>query len=240
MTAPAPSDTLLGVTGEAQARAARATRRDYCRGCSSTTLHPFAGWATTDGRENTIRPRAYYRTCSGCGLLVLVLDDVTDLEGLARAVLDKYLRSRGGASTPVSKPVGPAPLDWDACLNYLVDEGWKLYERSWNPAYGDGRVTFRGYATNKMQHKLYSWIEDETGDASGRSKGRVHPKAHAPSVCRSLDQLLEQRDLDDGAALDRRTDDRDPLAEALTGGAGDIADDYSPDLAWALAQGSRA
>lgn len=163
----------------------------------------------------------------------MVLDDVNDVEGLARAVLDRHLRQHGGAATATAAPYGPPPLDWDACLNYLVHVAWQLYEKSWNPAYGDGRVTFRGYATRKMQLKLASWILDETGDAStsGRqSKRRVYPKAHAPSVSGSLDSLLEG-----DTALGGSQVDRSPVAAALTGRAGDFPDDRSPDLAWALA-----
>jgi hypothetical protein len=222
------------VTDQAAIRAARQTRRDHCRGCSTDTLHPFAGWVTSDGRENTIRPRAYYRTCRDCGLLVMVLDDVTDVDGLARAVLDKHLRPHGGAATAIGKPVGPPPLDWDACLNHLIHAAWHLYERSWNPNYGDGRVTFRGYATHKMQLELAVWIRDETGDASSSGrKRRVYPKAHAPSVSGSLDSLLEYAAVDDGEV------DRSPVAAALGGRAGDAADDRSPDLAWALEARSR-
>lgn len=232
------------MTDQAAIRAARQTRRDHCRGCSISTLHPFAGWVTEDGHENTIRPRAYYRTCRECSLLVMVLDDVNDLEGLARAVLDRYLRPLGGAATATAKPFGPAPLDWDACLHWLVHEAWQLYEQHWNPNYGDGRVTFRGYATRTMQLRLGVWIRDETGDANGRSKGRVFPKAHAPSVSTSLDGLLDEDlrnyrgdALDGGghAPLDGSAVNRGPVASALGGRAGDIADDRSTDLAWALA-----
>lgn len=218
---------------DAEIRAARQTRRDICRGCSSRTLHPFAGWVTEDGHENSIRPRAYYRTCRDCGLLVMVLDDVNDVEGLARAVLDQHLRTVGGAATAIRKPFGPPPLDWDACLNHLVHVAWLLYVKSWNPAFGDGRVTFRGYATRKMQFEIPVWIRDGTGDASSRAKGRMYPKAHAPSVSESLDGLLE------GATVGGGSVDRSPVAAALGGRTGDIADDRSPDLAWALTPRSR-
>lgn len=233
------------MTTEEETRAARQTRRDHCRGCGSRTLHVFAGWATEDGRENTIRPRAYYRTCRDCGLLVMVLDDVNDTEGLARTVLDRYLRPLGGAATSIQKPFGPPPLNWDAALHFLVHVAWQLYEKSWNPEYGDGRVTFLGYATRKMQYELTAWIRDETGDATSRAKGRVHPKAHAPSVSVSLDQLLEpdKRDDEKGragvAGLGYSEEHRSPMEASIGGRAGDVPDDRCSDLAWALTPRSR-
>lgn len=212
-----------------QAQAERATR-DYCRGCGGETLHRFAGYATPDGRENTIRPRAFQRACAICGLIALVLADVRDAEGLARAVLDEHLRQHGGASTATGPPVGPPPLDWEACLNYLFEQLWLLYSEKWNPAFGDQSGTFTGYATATLRKRRSSWIRDETGDASDRTKGRVHPKAHAPSVSTSLDELL-----DAGEAVAERPRDIGPLARAVAGRSVDIAEDRSPDLTWALA-----
>lgn len=223
-------------------RRARGITRSHCRACGRPTRHLFAGWATGDAHENTIRPRAYYRTCEDCGLLVLVLADVDDTEGLARFVLDERLRVLGGAATATQPPIGPPPTDWDAALNYLFEIAWLRYSRLWDPGYN---VRFRAYAIGAMRHKLNSWLEDESGEASGRSKGRAHPKAHAASVSVSYDVLLDGiHDFrgdghGDGIAhvhpLGGRTDDQHRLDTPDSGRARDVADDRSPDLARALA-----
>ena len=212
-------------------RAARQTRRDYCRGCAERTLHPWFGWATDDGRENTIRPRAYYRTCAQCGLRVMVLADVTDAEGIARYVLDEHLRPLGGSAKATDAPTGPPPTDWDGALQFLLETAWQLYSEKWNPAVG---VNFHGYALTIMRQRLPRWCDLDRGEPNS-GKGRVYPKAHAPSVSTSYDAIVEGADFDGGdRAVGRSTHDLGGLEPTYAGRAGDFADDRSPDLARAL------
>jgi hypothetical protein len=216
--------------------AALTIARDYCRGCKGTSRQRFAGWATGDGRENGVRPRAFYRECERCSTHRLVLQNVTDAEGLCRTVLRGWLAAHATDArvTSLERPFGDGALDAEDALGFLQGEVWKLYTE-WIPERSEG--SFLAYATALLPRRLATWSRDASGEASTRAKGRRFPKAHAASVSVSLDGLTagdEQEDgreqsghdflsgggSDGGAATDAETGALDLLRAITTAGGG--------------------
>lgn len=168
----------------------------------------FAGWAS-DGRENGVRPRAFYRRCTGCGLQRLVLGNVEDAEGLCRAVLREWLRRVDTSARvgPVGAPTSDGRIDPGDALGWLQHRVWELYVK-WDPMRSP---SFLAFAHELLSKGVRQWAADESGEPSDRAHGRRSPKAHAASVSTSLDGLAEAVDgmehLDLGSALDAYTSD---------------------------------
>lgn len=181
----------------------REVGRDYCRGCDGESVQTFAGWATSDGHENSARPRAFYRRCTGCGTMRLVLGwpaggrEVNDAEGLCRSVLQTWLRRNdiGAAVGAIGRAYSAGNLDAEDGLSFLQAEVWKLYLR-WEPARSEG--SFLAYATALLPRRLAVWSRDASGEVGPRRK---EPKAHAASVSVSRDQrTVEESDDEEGFA----------------------------------------
>jgi hypothetical protein len=195
----------------------------YCSGCRADRRLRFVGYAS-DGRENTVRPRAYYRACVSCSTRMLVLGDATDAMGLVRNALRDWKRATGYEAHAAASPALRA-LDLDDLAGELLLTLWRLYG-DWNP---EG-LSFTSYATGLLPRRIASYVRDAVGsDALYRRNGRgnlarVWPKAHATSVCISIDgaDAAESEDAGDGG--------RDRLGGAIGAGRVDGAGDRSPDL----------
>ena len=213
--------------------------RSYCRTEQREQRFRFAGYATTSSSD-TIRPRAYYQSCCNCTLNILTLGDyydVPDALGLCRAVLTNWLRRKlrdegdltGGIrhrATATGVPVVSAATRFDPenVLGELFAHIWHLYNR-WNPRYGEGSGTFRGYATSILGKKINTFIARDTGDAAG---SRIIPKAHARSVSVSYEGIIEANEAErDTGGLD----------VALGTRAMDMATDHPPGTSWVHALG---
>lgn len=198
------------------ATAERTIGRDYCRGCGAHSVQTFSGFATADGRENGVRPRAFYRQCQSCGTPRLLLQDVDDAEGLCRATLRQWIKT-----TPFSAFVGATgalpfagPIDLDEMLGRLQERLWQLYSDVWDPGRCASFTAFSSALLAKAARKLAS---DESGEPERRTNGRVHPKAHAASVSVSYDALAESAGGEDNLELGHtdHLDASEAVAEAL-------------------------
>lgn len=199
----------------------------YCRTCRVERRFRFAGWAA-DGGENTVRPRAVLRTCSTCGRRVLALADVTDAESLVATVIDEWERA---TARDVSS------LDRGDLTGMLLERIWLLY-LDWRPGYGDGRITFRNYATGLLRRKLRGWVDGAAGGVRPHRNGHGretlrYPKAHSLAVSESYDVIADDARGDDGRPIPGR------LAFALGTVERDFADDRCPDLGGVLLGGDR-
>lgn len=212
---------------------ATATTSGYCSGCRVERRLRFAGYAS-DGRENTVRPRAFYRACATCSTRMLVLGDAVDALGLARNAIRDWLRASGADAGTATGDPARRTIDLDDLLGELSMTLWNLYG-TWDPA----RLSFTSYASGLLPRRVASYVRDAVGsDAlyrhNGRSLVKVWPKAHAASACISIEGAAEE-------TSDEDRDDRRPdrLARALGAGAGDGPDDRSPDLGRMLARRGR-
>lgn len=201
----------------------RATTSGICSGCRVERRLRFDGYAS-DGRENTVRPRAYYRACLTCRTEMLVLGDAGDAMGLVRHAIDEWRRATGYEVHVAGSPA-LRTIDLDDLAGELLLTLWRLYG-DWDP---EG-LSFTSYASGLLPRRIASYVRDAVGsDALYRRNGRgnlarVWPKAHATSVCISLDgaDAAPSEDGGDGGG--------DRLALAHREGAVDFARDRSPDL----------
>jgi hypothetical protein len=205
----------------------------YCSGCRAERRLTFAGYAG-DGSENGVRPRAFYRSCESCATLLLVLADVTDGMGLVRNAIADWKRATGADVHAAGNPA-LRTIDYDDLAGELLLVLWRLYNE-WLP----GRITFTSYASGLLPRRISSYVRDAVGsDALYRSNGRglvrVWPKAHATSVCVSLDGAASA-DAEDEDGQDSRAD---RLARSVGAVSGDFADDRSPDLGRMLSRRGR-
>lgn len=202
-------------------------RSGYCRGCLTISRWRFAGYATETGFENTDRPRGYYRTCTTCGLRVLTLAEVEDVEGLCRAQIDSWLRAQpDGVRFPATgdpPPYGDGRVDLADCLAEIMHDVWKLYLR-YRPAVGS---SFLGYAASLLSRRVVGFVREATGDATAR---RAEAKLHARSV--TLDSVT-----DVAAPEDRPV--AGGLVEALRGNPRNAGDDRPRDRGGLQAEGDR-
>lgn len=214
----------------------QAPTRHYCWPCRVERRFVFSGYATVTGAENTVRPRAIHRRCATCGYETLVLADVDDAASFVRNVVDEW--RQGVATGSVSG------LDLDDLSGLLTERIWLLY-LAWDPAYGDGRITFRNYAAGILRRKLRGWVAEAVGGVRTHRNGHGrdalrYPKAHSLAVAESYDDLVaaSTRDSDDSdAAKDRPRAGR--LAFALGAFQRDFAGDRSLDLGRLLDDGDR-
>lgn len=210
----------------------RAPAHDYCRSCAGPSRQTFAGWATGDGHENTVRPRAFYRQCA-CGAQRLVLGNVNDAEGLCRKVLSDWLRASASGSHvgATGNPLSDGAIDADDALSFLLVTIWKLYTDEFHPARGVD--SFMSMASYRLPRRLATWSREASGETETRAKGRVYPKAHAASVSVSLDALRARAD-DQGDSARAGTGELDPRLGRVVP---DFAEARSPDLLRALTEG---
>lgn len=159
----------------------------------------------------------------------LKLADVSDAEGLARAVLDERMRmtNNGRAGAEGTPDGGDNRLDMEDALGNLMAECWALY-RKWDPTRG---VPFRAYGVGMLRHALVRWYQRQFG------RGK-QPKLQSVAV--SLDATpdttprsglggsVQGGDLDPStdsvAALRRalvRRDSSDPRGVSAVGGGAD-------------------
>jgi hypothetical protein len=209
-----------------------APTRDYCSRCRTVRRLRFAGYAS-DGRENGVRPRALYRQCETCGATTLVLGDARDALGLVRNAIADWRRATGYEIHSSAGSSAYRTIDLDDLEGELTIALWTLYS-GWDPA----GLTFTSYASGLLPRRIASYIRDAVGSESlyrrnGRKLVRVWPKAHATSVCDSLDGAARPSEDDDG---DRG---RDRLALALGLVQTDAPANRSPDLARVLGQRDR-
>lgn len=168
----------------------------YCRTCGRPRRLRFGGYATAVGHENTVRPRAFYRSCPECALTLLVLGwpldgHVSDGEGLVGVVLGEWLRTSGAEISE--------RIDRDELRGMLSETLWRRYLR-WMP----GGISFTSDATFVLRQRLKSWAREQLGGVQRRN-GRgglytVQPKSHA--VSDSYDEIV-RIGRDDEARLDR-------------------------------------
>lgn len=163
---------------------------------------------------------------------MLVLGDAQDALGLVRNTIADWRRATGadaGSSTgdPALRTIDLGDLEGELTIAL-----WSLYS-VWDPR----RLTFTSYATGLLPRRLASYIRDAVGgDAvyrhNGRKLVRVWPKAHATSVCLSIEG---------SSSTDHDGEDQgsDRLASALGGVAADGTGDRSPDLGRMLARRGR-
>lgn len=184
--------TGVSVQDVSRARLAAPTMTSaYCRTEGERTGWQHAGYATTTGGENTVRPRAVYISCRSCRLVTLRLADVYDVFGLCLAVEKEWRRRTLGRlvrSGDGSRPQQADGIryDTDNLLGALFEHAWKLYTK-WEPR----RLTFTSYATGILRKKIHTFIAADLGDAAGT---RVNPKAHSRTVCASYDELAADDD----------------------------------------------
>lgn len=158
------------------------------------SVQTFAGFATTDARENGVRPRAFYRQCKACGTQRLVLGNVDDAEGLCRSVLRSWLRGRNTAARvgETGPPVADGALDAGDALAWLQERIWQLYTK-WEPT---RNPSFTSWASDLLGKGMGKWSIEASGEPEHRTNGRRHPKAHAASVSTSYDRLVDGEDGD--------------------------------------------
>jgi hypothetical protein len=211
----------------------------YCSGCRAERRLTFAGYAG-DGSENGVRPRAFYRSCESCATLLLVLADVTDGMGLVRNAIADWKRATGADVHAAANPA-LRTIDYDDLAGELLLVLWRLYNE-WLP----GRITFTSYASGLLPRRISSYVRDAVGSdtlyrSNGRGLVRVWPKAHATSVCISLEGATT--DAGGGKTGDPHPDDThsraDRLASSVGAVTGDFADNRSPDLGRMLARRGR-
>lgn len=162
----------------------------HCRKESRDTRFRFAGFATMTASENHVRPRAFYQSCTTCSLPILTLggtQDVRDAFGLCLSVVIEHKRHLSKRDGKFDSDVR---FDEGNVLGELFSHIWHLYQR-WNPAFGAGTGTFRGYSTAILRQKIKTFVARDTGEVSG---GRKVPKAHAYSVSSSLEGLIESEE----------------------------------------------
>lgn len=159
---------------------------------------------------------------------MLVLGDATDALGLVRNAIRDWRNATGyhdAATNPALRV-----LDLDDLAGELAIALWSLYS-VWDPS----RLSFASYASGLLPRRIASYVRDVVGGEAlyrhnGRSLVRVYPKAHATSVCISLDGAAAAQSDDSGE------EGADRLASALGSGAADPTGDRSPDLGRVLAR----
>lgn len=162
---------------------------------------------------------------------MLVLGDVGDAMSLVREAIYNWRTSSRVEDHTHGDPA-LRTIDFDDLAGELFATLWALYG-TWNPGHGDGRVTFHAYASGLLPRRISSYVRDAVGgEAIYRRNGRgnltrVWPKAHATSVCVSLDGAAAPAEGEDDDGGDRRGD---RLAGSLGASARDFAGDRSPDL----------
>lgn len=213
----------------------------YCSGCRAVRRLSFAGYAS-DGRENRVRPRAFYRACESCSTLLLVLADAPDAMSLVRNAIADWKRASGsdvhGGANPRYRTI-----DYDDLSGELLLVLWRLYG-DWQP----GGLTFTSYASGLLPRRIASYVRDAVGsDSLYRSNGRglvkVWPKAHATNVCDSIEGIESGREHDGddelGGALGNKPSGTGRLAGSVGAVTEDFAGNRSPDLGRVLLDGGR-
>jgi len=182
----------------------------YCRVELAETNWRFVRYATETGVENHARPRGKLWACRPCGFERLSLADAPDPEGIARAVLDEWMRGRGDGYCPaIGEPSqqGSWRLDYSDALLHLQAAVWESY-LLWG-----GSGNFTGWCTLSMKRRLLDWWRSQHG------RGIVKPQHAAASLDAPAD------DSDDG---------RSALGSSLSGGHLDVAEHSVAGLRRAL------
>lgn len=161
----------------------------YCRQEKRQTRWVFAGYATTDGGENHVRPRAYTQRCESCGLTILTLGaplagHVRDAEGLCRVVFDEWTRRNLGRATGANGGIRVGLRDPDNILGSLYEYVWHLYG-TWQPS----GLPFVSYATGLLRRRINRFISRDTGLNQRNPDPAAPQRADAYSVSCSYDQL---------------------------------------------------
>lgn len=206
----------------------------YCRRCQRETRFVFAGHATGDARENTTRPRGELWRCWNCGFERLALADAGDVKGLCRWMLDKHLRRTGAGSVTelgvvqggTSGHGGDGKLDFEDALLELHMVVWHAYLQ-W-----DGRGTFTGFATMRLDSKLKRWYERQLG----RGKGQK-PEAAATSLQSDYDFGLVRAGGRDAGGREGEPVESRTLGEVVAAGQVESAADRDPTFLRALLSG---
>ena len=158
----------------------------HCRGCGATRRFKPAGNATSDGRENVVRPRALYRTCAECAHRILSLQTVLDSEGLARNVVDRWAQATSnGRVGATGQPHSSGTVDLDDLLQGMEEWTWRRY-LTWDPSKGVG--SFLSYASQWLPEDLKALVAAATGEPFHT---RTTPKAHSGRVSTSLDAIVD-------------------------------------------------
>lgn len=176
---------------------------------------------------------------------MLVLGDAQDALSLVRNAIADWKLASG--SHLGGNPAGRT-IDLDDLAGELTIVLWSLYS-VWEP----DRLTFTSYATGLLPRRIASYVRDAVGgEAFYRRNGRgslyrVWPKAHATSVCSSIEGLESARDIDGadgtlggtGGPVNDRSGGRNRLAGSVGAVTTNFADNRSPDLGRILARRGR-
>lgn len=191
----------------------------HCRACQTERRFRFLGWATDDGVENGVRPRAVLNACSACGHVVLQLGNVSDAEGLCENIVRKRLGRGGGR------------IETEDAVAFLQVHLWRLY-LDWRP----DTLSFMSYASHWLPVRLGKWIIEVTGVDDRRQSPKPHAVSGPLEDAEHVGILEEHARARDASAsgLDARR-----LGGALGRGEADPTDDRLGDLGWLLRDGDR-